>query len=135
MALNSLSMLLKNTNYGYVIDRPRQIRINHNLYIYIDHLKLYGANSDELKRLLDVVSHFSNSENTARKSSSFELRNNFDGPVCNAYLRIKQALDIQTSEMKEFLKQRLLKRVKIELAFHCNIHLGTTQKCGINFHF
>ncbi|XP_045466652.1 uncharacterized protein LOC123675347 [Harmonia axyridis] len=59
MALNPLSMLLKNTKYGYIIDKPRQIRVNHSLYI--DDLKLYGANSDQLRRLLEIVSQFSDS--------------------------------------------------------------------------
>ncbi|XP_044760842.1 uncharacterized protein LOC123318288 [Coccinella septempunctata] len=140
MALNPLSMLLRNTIYGYVIDKPRQVRVNHSLYI--DDLKLYGANSDQLKRLLEIVSQFSDSIGMSfgvEKCATLEVIRgkvqapNFETTLMNQtvipslgvgdsykYLGIKQALDIQTSEMKDFFRQRLLKRVTILLKSKLN---------------
>ncbi|XP_044755032.1 uncharacterized protein LOC123313986 [Coccinella septempunctata] len=59
LALNPLSIILNNTNYGYVINKNRQVTISHRLYM--DDLKLYGANSEQLRRMLEIVSAFSES--------------------------------------------------------------------------
>jgi len=54
MALIPLSQLLNNTGYGYkIMDK----KINH--LFYMDDLKLYAQNDDELERLLKTVKDFS----------------------------------------------------------------------------
>lgn len=140
MAINPLSMLLRNTEYGYVIDKQRNIRVNHSLYI--DDLKLYGANSEQIRGLLEIVSLFSDSIGMSfgvDKCATLEVRR---GKIQNTslgttlmnqttisslnehesykYLGIKQALDIKTSEMKKIYREKLLKRVGILLRSKLN---------------
>lgn len=140
MAINPLSMLLRSTDYGYIIDKARLIKINHSLYI--DDLKLYGANFDQIRRLLEVVSQFSDSIGMSfgiEKCATLEVRR---GKIQNTslsttlmnqtnipslkvddsykYLGIKQALDIKTSEMKKLYKEKLLARVTILLKTKLN---------------
>lgn len=57
LALNPLSKLLNNTPYGYVIDKHRDIRISHRLYI--DDLKIYASNSEQQRRQLEIIAAFS----------------------------------------------------------------------------
>ncbi|XP_044760181.1 uncharacterized protein LOC123317642 [Coccinella septempunctata] len=140
MAINPLSALLRNTEYGYVIDKQRSIRINHSLYI--DDLKLYGANFEQIKRLLEIVSLFSESIGMSfgvDKCATLEVRrgkiqntslgttlmNQTTIPSLNVddsykYLGIKQALDIKTSEMKELYREKILRRVNILLRSKLN---------------
>ncbi|XP_044760187.1 uncharacterized protein LOC123317648 [Coccinella septempunctata] len=140
MALNPLSMILNNTAFGYVIDKQRRTRINHQLYM--DDLKLYAATADQLKRLLEIVSTFSDSigmKMGIEKCATLEVKrgkiqetcmgttlmNQITIPPLNTddtykYLGIRQALEIKTSEMKELFKQRLYKRVNLILKFKLN---------------
>lgn len=114
MAINPLCMLLRNMEYGYMIVKTKRVRINHNLYI--DDLKLYGANFTHIKRLLEVVSLFSDSIGMnfgIDKCATLEVRRgkikttNLGTTLMNQthiaslnaedsykYLGIKQALDI-----------------------------------------
>lgn len=155
MALNPLSVLLRNTKYGYVINKNRQVAINHRLFM--DDLKLYGANHEQLKRLLEIVASFSESirmemgvEKCAvldvkrgriqEASQGATLMNNITIPVLSEdtaykYLGIKQALEIKTPEMKEASKAKLMNRVGLLLRAKLNSkslfishqHLGDLQ--------
>ncbi|KAL1446981.1 hypothetical protein WDU94_000610 [Cyamophila willieti] len=60
VALNPLSNLLNTTNIGFNIrSQNRSIhRINH--LVYMDDLKLYAANRNQLNELIHIVSKFSN---------------------------------------------------------------------------
>ncbi|XP_044760879.1 uncharacterized protein LOC123318334 [Coccinella septempunctata] len=140
MALNPLSMLLNNTNYGYTISKQSSIRINHQLYM--DDLKLYAANADQLRRMLEIVSSFSDSINMklgVEKCATLEVKrgkiqepkqettlmNQIKIPSLNKddtykYLGIHQALDIKTAEMKELFKQKLYKRISLLLKSKLN---------------
>lgn len=140
MAINPLSALLRNTEYGYVIDKQRNIRINHSLYI--DDLKLYGANFEQIRRLLEIVSLFSDSIGMSfgvDKCATLEVRRgkirntslvttlmnqitipSLDVDDSYKYLGIKQALDIKTSEMKELYRKKVLGRVNMLLRSKLN---------------
>ena len=57
LALNPLSHLLQRTPYGYIIDRKPMQKISH--HFYMDDLKLYAKNSDELQKVIKIVKNFS----------------------------------------------------------------------------
>ncbi|XP_044760203.1 uncharacterized protein LOC123317662 [Coccinella septempunctata] len=140
LALNPLSIILNNTNYGYVINKNRQVTISHRLYM--DDLKLYGANSEQLRRMLEIVSAFSESvgmEMGVEKCAVLDVRrgkiedttegvslmNNITIPALDKevpykYLGIKQALEIKTPEMKESFKEKLLARIVLLLRAKLN---------------
>ncbi|XP_044749653.1 uncharacterized protein LOC123310249 [Coccinella septempunctata] len=56
LAINHLSILLNKSRYGYIVEKRNNIKINHQLYI--DDLKLYAANEDQLLRQLKIVAYF-----------------------------------------------------------------------------
>lgn len=140
MALNLLSRLLNNTKYGYIIDKQRNLRISHHLYM--DDLKLYASSPDQLRRLLEIVAAFSDSikmQMGVDKCAMLDVRrgkiqNTEDGvtlmnatniPALNAndsykYLGINQALEIKISEMKKIFKEKLYKRVNVLLKTKLN---------------
>ena len=55
MSLNPLSIELNETKYGYQLDK--QTKINH--LFYVDDLKLYGTNDNQLAGLINTVKHIS----------------------------------------------------------------------------
>ena len=55
MSLNPLSIELNKTKYGYQLDK--QAKINH--LFYVDDLKLYGTNDNQLAGLINTVKHIS----------------------------------------------------------------------------
>ncbi|XP_044759165.1 uncharacterized protein LOC123316918 [Coccinella septempunctata] len=140
LALNPLSIMLKNTKYGYVINKSRQIAISHRLFM--DDLKLYGANSDQLRRMLELVAAFSESigmEMGVEKCAVLDVRrgrienaeeavvlmNNTEIPVLDEgvpykYLGIKQALEIKTQEMKKSFREKLFTRIGLLLRAKLN---------------
>lgn len=139
LALNPLSMLLNNTRYGYVISKSRNILISHHLYM--DDLKLYAANSDQILRQLEIVAAFSESikmqmgvekcavlnvkRGKIQESEQITLMSCMTIPTLNnndsyKYLGIKQALDIRTPEMKEQFRQKLLTRISLLLKAKLN---------------
>ncbi|XP_039276066.1 uncharacterized protein LOC111055986 [Nilaparvata lugens] len=59
MALNPLSRMLRDSGYGYVLKRNPQVKVSHSLYM--DDLKVYAANQDQLKNMLQLVKNFSDS--------------------------------------------------------------------------
>lgn len=140
LALNPLSMLLNNTKYGYTIDKTRNTRISHSLYM--DDLKLYASSSEQLRRQLEMVSVFSESismQMGIEKCAVIEVKrgkiqdseqhttlmSNVTIPTISKnesykYLGIRQALDIKTSEMKQLFRQKLYQRVNLLLKSKLN---------------
>ncbi|XP_044766273.1 uncharacterized protein LOC123322393 [Coccinella septempunctata] len=140
LALNPLSLILKNTKYGYVISKTRQVAITHRLFM--DDLKLYGANSEQLRRMLEIVAAFSESigmEMGLDKCAVLDVRrgkiqdraegatlmNNITIPdlekdIPYRYLGIKQALEVKTPEMKESFREKLMTRVRLLLRAKLN---------------
>ena len=55
MSFNPLSIELNKTKYGYQLDK--QTKINH--LFYVDDLKLYGTNDNQLAGLINTVKHIS----------------------------------------------------------------------------
>ena len=55
MSLNPLSIELNKTKYGYQLDK--QTKINH--LFYVDDLKLYGTNDNQLTGLINTVKRIS----------------------------------------------------------------------------
>lgn len=140
LALNPLSCLLNESGYGYVIDKQRNVRVNHQLYI--DDLKLFAANKDQLKRLLELVASFTDSINMQMgvdKCATLEVKRGkiqeteektilmnavaipgLDLHQTYKYLGIRQALDIRMAEMKESFKSKLYNRVNTLLKSKLN---------------
>ncbi|XP_044756916.1 uncharacterized protein LOC123315325 [Coccinella septempunctata] len=138
--MNPLSCLLRNSGYGYVIDKSRNIRVSHQLYI--DDLKLYAASKDQLKRLLELVASYSDSINMqigVEKCAVLEIRrgkiqetetntvlmNTIAIPQLGnhesyKYLGVRQALDIKTAEMKNHFKEKIYSRVNMLLKSKLN---------------
>jgi hypothetical protein len=59
LGLNPLSRMLNNTNLGYKLKNEDDCyRINHQFYV--DDLKLYASSPNDLKKLLNIVTKFSN---------------------------------------------------------------------------
>ncbi|XP_044760793.1 uncharacterized protein LOC123318242 [Coccinella septempunctata] len=134
LSLNPLSKLLNNTNYGYIINKERGVRISHRLYI--DDLKIYASSTEQLRRQLEIVAAFSDSikmEMGTDKCATLEVkRGKIQEPRTTTlmdfnrisalnedesykYLGINQALDIRTSEMKVIFRERLYRRVNLLL--------------------
>uniref|UniRef100_H3BBL1 Reverse transcriptase domain-containing protein n=1 Tax=Latimeria chalumnae TaxID=7897 RepID=H3BBL1_LATCH len=57
LALNPLSKILRNSGYGYSLGRIPTVLVSH--LFYIDDLKLYAKNSDQLQSMLELMSSFS----------------------------------------------------------------------------
>ena len=55
IALNPLSELLRNTDFGYTVKSGHKI---HHL-LYMDDLKLYGKNENQINSLINTVKIFS----------------------------------------------------------------------------
>ncbi|XP_045466648.1 uncharacterized protein LOC123675343 [Harmonia axyridis] len=140
LALNPLSIILKNTKYGYVVNKNRYIAISHRMFM--DDLKLYGANPEQLRRMLKVVAAFSESvgmEMGVDKCAVLDVRrgkidDTMEGAILNnsvtiptlskevpyKYLGINQALEIKTPEMKQSFREKLLSRIAMLLKAKLN---------------
>uniref|UniRef100_H3A710 Reverse transcriptase domain-containing protein n=1 Tax=Latimeria chalumnae TaxID=7897 RepID=H3A710_LATCH len=59
LALNPLSKMFRNSGYGYSLGRRPTVLVSH--LFYMDDLKLYTKNSDQLQSMLELVSSFSKS--------------------------------------------------------------------------
>ena len=59
LALNPLSSMLQSSPYGYKIDPLTNTKITHLLYM--DDIKLYASNADQLQSMLEMVKRFSDS--------------------------------------------------------------------------
>ncbi|XP_044760844.1 uncharacterized protein LOC123318291 [Coccinella septempunctata] len=129
LALNPLSALINNQKYGYILDRIKKIKITHQLYI--DDLKLYASNDEELAKQIQIVATFSEAIRmqmgldkcarlTVKRGKISESDSSFldqdaiqtlDKDETYKYLGIQQALEIKNAEMKEAFTKKLLWRV------------------------
>ncbi|XP_045477917.1 uncharacterized protein LOC123683063 [Harmonia axyridis] len=131
LALNLLSKLLNKSKYGYIINKTRNCKINHQLYM--DDLKLFAANREEMRRLLEIVSSFSQTigmEMRLDKCAVLDVKRGrvAEGPEIKLwneskisclgpqetykYLGIQQALDIKTPEVKDNFKTKYFARLR-----------------------
>lgn len=131
LALNPLSQLLRNQIYGYTVHKARNIKINHRLYI--DDLKLYAANEEQLKKQLRIVASFSESigmkmgvdkcavvhvkRGRIQEGAGQRVMDDIIIPQLGTeesykYLGVQQALDIKSAEMKKVFRERLFCRMK-----------------------
>lgn len=131
LALNLLSKLLNKSKYGYIINKTRNCKINHQLYM--DDLKLFAANREEMRRLLEIVSSFSQTigmEMGLDKCAVLDVKRGrvAEGPEIKLwneskisclgpqetykYLGIQQALDIKTPEVKDNFKTKYFARLR-----------------------
>lgn len=139
LALNPLSQMLNNNSYGYIINKERNVRISHRLYM--DDLKLYARNAEELKKLLSIVESFSQAirmEMGVEKCAVIHVKRgriiegekmiltneealpHLEPHESYKYLGIQQALEIRTKDVKSSLKEKLLRRLRLVLKAKLN---------------
>ncbi|XP_045463748.1 uncharacterized protein LOC123673305 [Harmonia axyridis] len=131
LAMNLLSQLINRQKYGYIVERSRNIKISHQMYI--DDLKLYAANEEEMKKLLRIVASFTKTigmeigmdkcavvhvrRGQIREGEGLAVMEDLTIPRLSAqehykYLGIQQALDIKMPEMKNIFREKYFTRVK-----------------------
>ena len=140
MALNPLSKELNRTGYGYRMttghgETAKRQLISHLLYM--DDLKLYGRNSDQLDGLLHTirtfsddiqmkfgldkcaVAHFVNGRLSGHNSGvtvgKTDTINCLEPGQVYKYLGVDESNGIQHSMMRERLRREYLRRVKVVL--------------------
>uniref|UniRef100_H3AQQ4 Reverse transcriptase domain-containing protein n=1 Tax=Latimeria chalumnae TaxID=7897 RepID=H3AQQ4_LATCH len=139
LALNPLSKMLKNSGYGYSLGRRPTVLVSH--LFYMDDLKLYAKNSDQLQSMLELVSSFSKSVTMEigvdkctvlhAKRGKLERHNNVQlldgaeiqelGPEkCYKYLGMQQQLNINTTKIKEAVTATFKKRLKLIMKIQLN---------------
>ncbi|CAD7002869.1 unnamed protein product [Ceratitis capitata] len=140
LALNPLSSILNETNYGFNIkgSRASQHKLSHLLYI--DDIKLYASSERQLKTLLELTEDFSNDINMSfgiqkcRRLSvvsgkivmrDFELSNNERISAMSEndtykYLGLTQAKRMHHSEIVRVTTEEYIERVKSLLKSHLN---------------
>lgn len=131
LALNFLSKLLNNNSYGYIIDNGANIKITHQLYV--DDLKLYATNEEQLRRLLRTVTAFSQTIGMEMGLDKCAVVHVKRGKLTHGgemlvqdelaiqrlgpeesyrYLGLQQALEIRTADEKISFKKKFFDRVK-----------------------
>ncbi|XP_044755067.1 uncharacterized protein LOC123314020 [Coccinella septempunctata] len=131
LALNPLSKLLNNNRYGYLVDTRSNVKINHQLYI--DDLKLYAANEEQLRSLLRIVISYTKDIRMEMGLDKCAIIHVKRGKLAQGgeifvendlaiqelsqgetykYLGIQQALEIRTSHQKEAFKNKFFDRVR-----------------------
>lgn len=139
LAINFLSKLLNKSSYGYVIDKRTNIKINHLLYI--DDLKLYAANEEQLLRQLKIVTSFTRTikmELGLEKCAVIHVKRGklSEGNTMMIeddlgiqrltqedtykYLGIQQGMEIKSNEAKESFEYKFLNRLKKTLQAKLN---------------
>ena len=130
LSMIPLTILLKRENIGYKFGKEQKM-MNH--FLYMDDLKLYGKSEQELESLIDVVRVFSRDmgmEFGLDKCAVFVLKQGVkvrcEGIVLPGgqmmgevdengykYLGVLEGADIMQKEMKEKVRQKYMKRVKL----------------------
>uniref|UniRef100_H3B0G5 Reverse transcriptase domain-containing protein n=1 Tax=Latimeria chalumnae TaxID=7897 RepID=H3B0G5_LATCH len=127
LALNPLSKMLRNSGYGYSLGRKPTILVSH--LFYIDDLKLYVKNLDQLQSMLELVSSFSKSiamqlgVDKCTVLHANEIHDNIqllDGEKCYKYLGMQQLLNINTIKIKEAVTATFKKRLKLIMKTQLN---------------
>lgn len=130
LAINPLSTLLESSDYGYVTCRRPLTKISHLLYM--DDLKLYAGNSEQLRGQIELVSSFTKaihmsfgiekcsflhvSKGQIQESPNIRLMDDSELsplPLTQSYkyLGVQQALNIDQTATKHQLENALKKRV------------------------
>ena len=130
VAMIPLTLLLRKEKMGYRFGEAKQ-RINHLLFM--DDLKLFGGNLEEVEKLCDVVHNFSRDigmEFGMKKCAVLEMRKGVkvkcegielpDGKVMQEveedgykYLGVLEGAGLMNKKMKESVQQEYLRRVKM----------------------
>lgn len=139
MALNPLSQMLRSSKYGYVLARNPIQKVHH--LFYMDDLKLYATNIEQMQGLLELVSTFSHSiqmefglEKCAyvhvkggqmQESENLKLMDESEfAPLQTGekykYLGIKQALTIDDVNMRKTIEEQFLNRITKVLKTYLN---------------
>uniref|UniRef100_H3B0G6 Reverse transcriptase domain-containing protein n=1 Tax=Latimeria chalumnae TaxID=7897 RepID=H3B0G6_LATCH len=117
LALNPLSKMLRNSGYGYSLGRKPTILVSH--LFYIDDLKLYVKNLDQLQSMLELVSSFSKSiamQLGVDKCTVLHAK----PEKCYKYLGMQQLLNINTIKIKEAVTATFKKRLKLIMKTQLN---------------
>ncbi|XP_045460542.1 uncharacterized protein LOC123670973 [Harmonia axyridis] len=130
LSINFLSKLLNKSHHGYIIEKRHNTKINHQLYI--DDLKLYAANEDQLMSQLRVVASFTETikmemrldkcavvyvkRGKLMQGKGMLVQDGIEIQRLNTeetykYLGIKQGLEIKTAETKTTFRIKFLNRV------------------------
>ncbi|XP_030764043.1 uncharacterized protein LOC115888439 [Sitophilus oryzae] len=130
LALNPLSSMLKTGNYGYQITKNPSVRLTH--LFYVDNLKLYATNRDQLHSLLELVSCFSEDIKMKFGISKCAYVNVIKGKIIESegidlrggqhiaglelgakykYLGVQHSAIIDHTEMKKAVESSFLQRV------------------------
>ncbi|KAI5692620.1 hypothetical protein M8J77_008093 [Diaphorina citri] len=134
MAINALSYLLNRSGMGFVIKTPDGTEETLNHLLYIDDLKLYAKNKDQLASLMNTVlkfttdikmefgldkcAHISIEHGKVIDTETLELMlndvsiQNLDENQYYKYLGIKQYLNINHSQIKRELTNQYKSRLK-----------------------
>ena len=136
LALAPLSRLLNNTKQGYEINKRK---INH--LFYMDDLKAYAMNDNQLMNLLDIVNTFSDDikmefgldkcakatfiKGKLTKTSNIVLNQTttiqeLDQEGTYKYLGINEGDGIQHSKMKEKIRKEYYRRIRMVLKSELN---------------
>ncbi|KAI5714183.1 hypothetical protein M8J76_012376 [Diaphorina citri] len=138
LSLNPLSNILNNTNKGYKLQTSSMFNISHLLYV--DDLKIYARNNDELQSLLETTAIFSSDINMQfgiEKCATLEVKRGnivhqenielaltpFKFPSLESfykYLGMSQDLVLNKSEAKEKVKNAYASRMKKILTTELN---------------
>uniref|UniRef100_H3AWP0 Reverse transcriptase domain-containing protein n=1 Tax=Latimeria chalumnae TaxID=7897 RepID=H3AWP0_LATCH len=139
LALNPLSKMLRNSGYGYSLGRRPTVLVSH--LFYMNDLKLYAKNSDQLQSMLELVPSFSKSIAMEigvdkctilhAKRGKLETHNNIqllDGAEIQElepekhykYLGMQQLLNINTTQIKEAVTATFKKRLKLIMKTQLN---------------
>ena len=137
MSLNPLSIELNKTKYGYQLDK--QTKINH--LFYVDDLKLYGTNDNQLAGVINTVKHVSDDtkmefglDKCAKatfkrgkkvKAEGIQLNDNqviqdLEQSETYKYLGMEEGEGLQHHEMKGKIQKEYKRRVKLILKSELN---------------
>ena len=137
MSLNPLSIELNKTKYGYQLDK--QTKINH--LFYVDDLKLYGTNDNQLAGLMNTVKHISDDtkmefglDKCAKatfkrgkkvQAEGIQLNDNqviqdLEQSETYKYLGMEEGEGLQHHEMKGKIRKEYKRRVKLVLKSELN---------------
>uniref|UniRef100_H3B0R3 Reverse transcriptase domain-containing protein n=1 Tax=Latimeria chalumnae TaxID=7897 RepID=H3B0R3_LATCH len=139
LALNPLSKMLRNSGYGYSLGRRPTVLVSH--LFYMDDLKFYAKNSDQLQSMLELVSSFSKSiameigvdkcavlhakRGKLERHDNIQLLNRaeiqeLEPKKCYNYLGMQQLLNINTTQIKEAVTATFKKRLKLIMKTQLN---------------
>ena len=137
MSLTPLSIELNKTKYGYQLDK--QTKINH--LFYVDDLKLYGTNDNQLAGLINTVKHISDDtkmefglDKCAKatfkrgkkvQAEGIQLNDNqviqdLEQSETYKYLGMEEGEGLQHHEMKGKIQKEYKRRVKLVLKSELN---------------